>query len=230
MTVHGCDINTRGIHNGDGLNPDSSTNVTIFDCSFDTGDNCIAIKSGRNPEGNMVNRPTMHVRIFDIEASGGGVAIGSELSGGCEDVVAWNMDLGKCDLGFGIKSTRKRGGLIRDIHVYDSIMPNIRLSTVYTYNNDGAGAGELTKLKDISYKNCVITGQGYTRFFGEENINKFEKKNIPSFQIIGFDDEETFENIVLSNIKLKKKEQDARHIFEVDNLSGIDFGAMTTIE
>ena len=230
VLVHGCNINTRGIHNGDGLNPDSSTNVTIFNCTFDTGDNCIAIKSGRNPEGNVVKRPTKHVRIFDIKGSGGGVAIGSELSGGCEDVRAWNLDLSMSSLGFGIKTTRKRGGLIRDIHVYDSIMPNLRLSAAYTCNNDGKGAKELTKLEDISYENCVILGQGYTIFYGEENINKFEKTDIPSFLIIGFDEEQTFKNIAFSNLKLKKKEQGARHIFEVDNLSGIDFGSMTTIE
>lgn len=230
VLVHGCHINTRGIHNGDGLNPDSSTNVTIFDCTFDTGDNCIAIKSGRNPEGNVVNRPIKHVRIFDIKGSGGGVAIGSELSGGCQDVVAWNLDMSASCLGFDIKTTRKRGGLIKDIHVYDSIMPNIRLSVAYTYNNDGDSAKELTKFENISYDNCIILGQGYTIFHGEENIHKFEKMDTPSILIIGFDDEQTFENVVLSNLKLKKKENDARHIFEVDNLSGIDFGSMKTIE
>jgi len=230
VLVHGCNINTRGIHNGDGLNPDSSTNVTVFDCAFDTGDNCIAIKSGRNPEGNIVNRPTKHVRIFDIKGSGGGVAIGSELSGGCEDVVAWNLDLSMSSLGFGIKTTRKRGGLIKDIHVYDSILPNIRLSAAYTCNNDGAGANELTKLEDISYENCVILGQGYTIFYGEENIHKFEKTDVPSLLIIEFDDERTFKNINFSNLKLKKKENGVRHIFEIDNLSGIDFGTIKTIE
>ena len=230
VTVHGCHIKTRCIHNGDGLNPDSSTNVTVFDCSFDTGDNCIAIKSGRNPEGNIVNRPIKHVRIFDVKCEGSGIAIGSELSGGCEDVVVWNLDLSKGDWGFGIKTTRKRGGLIKDIHVYDSIMPAIYMSTAYTYNNDGAGAKELTRLENISYENCVVLGQAYTSFLGEENINKIEKKNVTSLSIIGFDDEQTFKNISFSNMKLKKKEQDARHIFEVDNLSGIDFGVMTTIE
>ena len=229
VIVHHCHINTRGIHNGDGLDPDSSTNVTVFDCIFDTGDNCIAIKSGKNLEGNRVNRPAGHIRIFDCKGTGGGIAIGSELSGGCEDVAAWNLDLSMCSLGFGIKTTRKRGGLIRDIHVYDSIMPNIRLSTAYTYNNDGEGSRELTVFEDISYENCVITGQGYTIFHGEKNRNKVEKKDIPSVLMIGFD-EKTFKNIAFSNIKLKKKEQDARHIFEVDNLSGINFGVMETIE
>ncbi|MBE5866648.1 MAG: glycoside hydrolase family 28 protein [Lachnospiraceae bacterium] len=230
VVVHGCSINTRGIHNGDGLNPDSSTNVTVFDCSFDTGDNCIAIKSGRNPEGNVVNRPTKHVRIFDIKGDGGGIAIGSELSGGCEDVVAWNLDLTMSSVGFTIKTTRKRGGLIKNIHVYDSIMPNVRISAVYTCNNDGEGANELTKLENISYDNCVLLGQGYTIFYGEENIHKVEKTDKPSILMIGFDEERTFKNISFSNMKLKKKEQNMRHIFEVDNLSGIDFGSMKTIE
>jgi len=229
VLVHGCNINTRGIHNGDGLNPDSSTNVTVFDCSFDTGDNCIAIKSGRNPEGNVISRPTKHVRIFDIKGSGGGIAIGSELSGGCEDVVAWNLDLSMSSLGFGVKTTRKRGGLIKDIHVYDSILPNIRLSAAYSCNNDGAGAKELTKLKDISYENCVILGQGYTIFHGDKNVHKVERKDIPSFLIVGFENVETFENINFTNLKLKKKET-GRHIFEVDNLSGIDFGTLTMVE
>ncbi len=230
VIVHGCNINTRGIHNGDGLNPDSSTNVTVFDCTFDTGDNCIAIKSGRNPEGNIIKRPTKHIRIFDIKGAGGGIAIGSELSGGCEDVVAWNLDLSMSSLGFGIKTTRKRGGLIRDIHVYDSIMPNIRLSAAYGCNNDGDAAKELTRLEDISYENCVILGQGYTIFHGDGNVNKYEKKNIPSFVIIGFADEKTFKNITFSNLKLKKKELNGRHIFEMDNFSDIDFGFMKTIE
>jgi len=48
--------------------------------------------------------------------------------------------------------------------------------------------------------------------------------------MIGFEDERTFKNISFSNMKLKKKEQNMRHIFEVDNLSGIDFGSMKTIE
>lgn len=230
VVVYGCNINTRGIHNGDGLNPDSSTNVTVFNCTFDTGDNCIAIKSGRNPEGNVVNRPTKHLRIFDIKGAGGGIAIGSELSGGCEDIVVWNVDLTMSSVGFVIKTTRKRGGLIKDIHVYDSIMPNVRISAVYSCNNDGEGASELTRLEDISYENCVLLGQSYTIFYGEENVDKVEKTDKPSIGLIGFEEKQTFKNISFSGIKLKKKEQNVRHYFELDNLSGVHFGSMETIE
>ena len=54
--------------------------------------------------------------------------------------------------------------------------------------------------------------------------------NKPSIRMIGFEEEQNFKNISFSNMKLKKKEQNARHIFEVDNLSGIDFGSIKTIE
>ena len=52
--------------NGDGWDPDSSEICTIFGCTFDTGDDAIAIKSGKNPEGNEINRPCERIRIFDL--------------------------------------------------------------------------------------------------------------------------------------------------------------------
>jgi len=55
------------LKNGASWDPDSSTNCTIFGCTFYTGDDFIAIKSGKNPEGNVINRPTRHIRIFDCD-------------------------------------------------------------------------------------------------------------------------------------------------------------------
>ena len=114
--------------------------------------------------------------------------------------------------------------------MYDSIMPNVRISAVYSCNNDGEGASELTRLEDISYENCVLLGQSYTIFYGEENVDKVEKTDKPSIGLIGFEEKQTFKNISFSGIKLKKKEQNVRHYFELDNLSGVHFGSMETIE
>jgi len=232
VIVHHCNINTRGIHNGDGVNPDSTTNMTVFDCIFDTGDNCIAIKSGRNPEGNVVNRPSKHIRIFDVKCLGGGIAVGSELSGGCEDIVAWNLDLSKSGLGFGIKTNKKRGGYAKNIHVYDSIMPNIRLTTAYLCNKDEIGANTLTSIENISYNNCILTGQAYKFIYHEEDesIDKYEIKPIPTFTVVGFEEEQTFKNISFKEIKLKKKDSGERHIFEIDHIPDVDFGSIKTIE
>lgn len=228
IIVHHCNINTRGISNGDGIDPDSCENVTVFDCDFDTGDNCIAIKSGRDMEGILINRPCKHIRIFDVKCTGGSIAIGSELSGGCEDIVAWNMDLSNSIFGFGIKTNRKRAGVIKDVYVYDSVMPNIRLDA--TYYDTKERAKELTKLQNISYDNCVILGEGYKIFYGEENINKVQKVDLPSVIFIGFEEEQTFKNIKFSNLKLKKKADGAHHIFEIRNIPNTDFGTFETIE
>lgn len=64
FTTHEVNIKSRGIDNGDGWNPDSSRNLMIFDTTFGNGDDCIAIKSGKSPDGNRVNIPTRNVRIF----------------------------------------------------------------------------------------------------------------------------------------------------------------------
>lgn len=59
----------------------------IFNCVFNTGDDSVSIKSGKNPQGNEVNIPTKGVRVFDCRCTmGHGITIGSEMSGGVEDV------------------------------------------------------------------------------------------------------------------------------------------------
>ena len=77
VTDH-CVIKSDGVWNGDGWDPDSSTNCTLFACQFCTGDDAVAIKSGKNPEGNAINRPTKHIRVFDCHSDfGHGICIGS---------------------------------------------------------------------------------------------------------------------------------------------------------
>ena len=81
ISCHNLTIITKGIHNGDGIDPDSSTDSYIFNCTFDTGDDCIAIKSGKNPEGYFVAKPTKNVSITDCDfIRGHGISIGSEMS------------------------------------------------------------------------------------------------------------------------------------------------------
>ena len=107
VTDH-CIFRSEDIWNGDGWDPDSSSGCTIFACTFYTGDDSVAIKSGKNPEGNEIGRPCSHIRIFDcICAYGHGITMGSEMSGGIEDVVIWDCDLGNSLYGLEIKGTKK---------------------------------------------------------------------------------------------------------------------------
>lgn len=67
--------------NGDGCDPEACENVIIKNCSFHTGDDCIAIKSGRNNDGRLWQRPSRNIIIRNckMEDGHGAVVIGSEI-------------------------------------------------------------------------------------------------------------------------------------------------------
>ncbi len=158
ITDH-CTFVSKGIWNGDGWDPDSSTNCTLFASTFYTEDDSVAIKSGKNPEGNVINRPTKHIRVFDCySAFGHGICMGSEMSGGIEDVKIWDCNLENSMYGIEIKGTRKRGGYVRDIEVRDCIVPCLSVHSVL-YNDDGVGAKEPPKFENFYYEGVTITGK-----------------------------------------------------------------------
>ena len=107
--------------NGDGCNPESCENVIIKNCRFHTGDDCIAIKSGRNNDGRLWKRPSRNiiVRGCKMEDGHGGVVIGSEISGGCQNVYAENctMDSPNLERVLRIKTNNCRGGIVENINM-----------------------------------------------------------------------------------------------------------------
>ena len=160
ITDH-CAFRSVGVWNGDGWDPDSSEDCTIFACSFLTGDDAVAIKSGKNPEGNRINRPTRRVRIFDcVSPFSHGIVIGSEMSGGVEDVRVWDCDFGCSVKGFEIKATQKRGGYVRDVVVRDSVWARVLMHSV-PYNDDGEPAPAGPLLENCRFENLRILGRSY---------------------------------------------------------------------
>ncbi len=119
VTVRGMKITNDG-PNGDGCDPESCDGVLIERCFFNTGDDCIAIKSGRNNDGRLWNRPSENIIIRDCEMKNGhgGVVIGSEISGGCRNVYAENnvMDSPELERVIRIKTNTCRGGIIENIN------------------------------------------------------------------------------------------------------------------
>lgn len=195
-----CKITSYGIHNGDGWDPDSSKNCTCFNTEFYCGDNCIAIKSGKNPDGNRINRPTENINIFDCNIElGGGFAIGSEMSGGVRDVTMWNNNCIKSFVGMQIKTTRKRGGFVKNIRYYDSVMPNLVIKTACPYNNDGDSATTLSEVSDVLCENCYITGKVYKLVAGTGAIDGKGEQITSPIRITGFEDRPD----ILSNVKVK---------------------------
>jgi len=120
VTVRGLEIVSHGPNN-DGCNPDSSRDVLIENCVFDVGDDCIAIKSGRNEDGRRVNRPVENVIVRNSTMRDGhaGVAIGSEISGGARNVFIENdrMDSPHLDRALRLKSNARRGGIIENVYM-----------------------------------------------------------------------------------------------------------------
>jgi polygalacturonase len=128
VVVRGVIIDSRGPNN-DGCNPDSCRDVVISECSFDTGDDCIAIKSGRDADGRRVAQPCENVVIENCRfgTGHGAVTIGSETSGGIRNVVARNLHITgpAVDHALRIKTNSHRGGLIQHIDVRDTVVESV---------------------------------------------------------------------------------------------------------
>jgi unsaturated rhamnogalacturonyl hydrolase len=118
ITVRGVTITTHGPNN-DGCDPESSRDVLIEDCVFDTGDDCIAIKSGRDNDGRRVNVPSENiiVRNSTMKDGHGGVVMGSECSGGIRNVFIENchMDSPNLERALRFKSNARRGGYAENV-------------------------------------------------------------------------------------------------------------------
>ena len=119
VTVRNVKVVSHHI-NSDGVDPDSSTNVLIENCDFDVGDDGVAIKSGRDQDGWRVGRPSADIVVRNCRYSGntgGGMAIGSEMSGGVRRVYIEGWDIPKARHALYFKANLDRGGLIEDVHI-----------------------------------------------------------------------------------------------------------------
>jgi polygalacturonase len=121
VTVEGVSINSSG-PNTDGCDPESCDGVVIDGVTFNTGDDCIAIKSGRDADGRRVNVPCQNVVIQNCNfANGhGGITIGSEMTGGVRNVYARDLTMNSANLqaGHRIKTNTLRGGFVENSNVY----------------------------------------------------------------------------------------------------------------
>jgi polygalacturonase len=118
VIVRGVTIDSLGPNN-DGCDPESCRDVLIEGCAFTTGDDCIAIKSGRNADGRRVGVPAENLVIRGCEMRDGhaGVAIGSEISGSCRNVFVEDcrMSSPNLDRALRLKSNGARGGVIENV-------------------------------------------------------------------------------------------------------------------
>ncbi|WP_342423961.1 glycoside hydrolase family 28 protein [Paenibacillus sp. FSL E2-0178] len=118
----------ENIFNGDGLNPDSSSDIYIFNSMIASQDDCIAIKSGRDEEGRRVGIPSRDIRITNCRFNSGfGVAIGSEMAGGVSGVQVTDCIFEDVYSIGTVKAPRGRGAVIENISYENCTLKNYSL-------------------------------------------------------------------------------------------------------
>lgn len=122
MVIRGVSVQAHG-HNNDGVDPEMSQNILIEDCLFDQGDDAVAVKSGRNQDAWRLDTPSKNIVIRNCKVRKGHqlLAIGSELSGGVENILIENCEVDKSITDVGhllfIKTNERRGGYVKNIHM-----------------------------------------------------------------------------------------------------------------
>lgn len=168
LTVRGVTINNNG-PNGDGCDPESCRNVLIEDCTFNTGDDCIAIKSGRNEDGRKWSEPTENVVVRGCTMANGhgGIVIGSEISGGFRGLYMENcrMDSPNLDRVVRIKTSTARGGIIEDVFVRNIEVGRcreavLRINLRYEPGEDAA-RGFIPTVRNVRLENITCRESRY---------------------------------------------------------------------
>ncbi len=190
ITVRGVKFFSDDGPNGDGCNPECCKNVLIENCLFDTGDDCIAIKSGRNRQGYDLGIPSENIIIRNCKMINGhgGVVIGSELSGGVRNVFVYNCKMESPELirAIRIKSNKYRGGIVENIFVRDVNVKSVRNAAIKINQNYFSLSTEspvkYTAIRNIFIEKFSCDSAGYAL-----QINGIPEKPI--------------ENIVIANSK-----------------------------
>lgn len=168
LTVRGVYVFNEG-PNGDGCDPESCEDVLIENCTFHTGDDCIALKSGRNADGRKADIPCKNiiVRKCKMEDGHGGVVVGSEISGGADYVFAedCDMDSPNLDRVLRIKTNTCRGGIIQNIFMRNIRVGQCREAVMRTnlvYEpNEIAERGHIPTVRNVYMENVTCKKSKY---------------------------------------------------------------------
>ena len=163
-TIRGVKVITDGPNN-DGIDPDSCRDMLIENCTFDTGDDCVVLKSGYNEDGWRVGRPTENVIMRNCfsKRGHGGLVIGSEMSGSVRNVFMEDCEFEGTDRAIRIKSRADRGGVVEKIYARNLKVKNMEREVVilnmdYTADRSKIIASKPPVFRNMQFEN--ITGDG----------------------------------------------------------------------
>ncbi|HKG90630.1 MAG TPA: glycoside hydrolase family 28 protein [Gemmatimonadaceae bacterium] len=210
VTVRRVNIVSHGPNN-DGCDPESCRDVLIEECSFDTGDDCIAIKSGRNADGRRVDVPSENiiVRGCHMKDGHGGVTIGSEISGGVRYVFAENcrMDSPNLDRALRFKNNAMRGGVLEHVYMRDVTVGQVAdaVLSIDLYYEEGPRGPYVPVVRDVEMLRVTSRKSPYGIY-----ARAYEKSEISNIRLVDctFDGVEKgsvvegVRGVVLRNVKI----------------------------
>ncbi|MES2332997.1 MAG: glycosyl hydrolase family 28 protein [Bacteroidota bacterium] len=231
--------------NTDAIDLESCANILLDGCSFDTGDDGICIKSGRDEEGRKRGMPTenMIAQNCTVYHAHGGFVIGSEMSGGARNLFVSNCTFIGTDIGLRFKTTRGRGGIVEKIYASNIVMKDIAAEAIlfdmyYMAKDPVTLVGEKREMPKIEllpvnegtpifrefYINdisCIGAGKGvFVRGIPEMNISNIRLNNLTLQTQKGIDLTEAA-NISFNNVNLLTEETDP--VVYIQNSNGINF-------
>lgn len=197
--------------NSDGCDPESCKNVVIKNCVFDTGDDCIAIKSGRNADGRRINIPSENIVISHckMRSGHGGVVIGSEISGGVRNVFVEDCEMSSPDLerGIRIKTNSVRGGVIENFFIRNIKIGEVKTAVVIDFYYEEGDTGKFTPIvRNIDIRELVCENarqvfqvRGYKRSLIQNlHLHNCNFKSVEDIGVL-----EDVDNFKTENVKIK---------------------------
>jgi polygalacturonase len=206
VIIRNVTIDSHGPNN-DGIDPDACRDVLIEKCTFNTGDDCIAIKAGRNRDGRRVHVASENIIIQDcsMKDGHGGVSIGSEVSGGIRNVFVRRCQMSSPHLqrALRIKTNSYRGGEIDNVHFANVTVGQVAESVVEVdfYYEEGEGGPFKPVVKNIFVSNVTCQKSKYGIYLRGYKTAQITGVNISD---CGFDNAEKgnfFQNVESVNIR-----------------------------
>jgi polygalacturonase len=209
VTVRGLTISSFG-PNTDGCDPESCTDVLVENCFFNTGDDCIAIKSGRNADGRRVAIPSQNIVIRDcrMKDGHGGVTVGSEISGGVRNVFAENcrMDSPHLDIAVRIKNNAMRGGLLENIYARNIDVGQVAMAgfSIDFFYEEGEAGKFIPIARNVEVRNLKTRKAQYALYLRGFKNAPIEGVRVVDCEFDGVSKPDLIENVTgfsLQNVK-----------------------------
>lgn len=210
-------INTSSTKNSDGIDPEGSLDVLIEHVTFDTGDDCVALKAGRDEDGRRIARTTENVivRHCDMKSKTNALCIGSEVSGGIKNVHFYDNRIDGAKVALYFKSNLDRGSSVRDVRAWDIRAKDVEKCIDFTNDYHGSRGGFFPTIFDgfaISDVDCALN----------------DSEDAAALSAVGVDDAHPISNVAIKSVSVASSGKsssrssslvDVRHVY---NFSLVD--------